>query len=1128
PNIRVVEEDQVDTLTVYNGGSPSNDVGGLTADRLSGLGMGGDAVIGGRLVRGGIGYTGLEAVNIELGSGDDTFTIESTHAGSTTLASADGSDTVNVKTLLGHTTIGTGLGNDIINVGSDLALLDQITALLTVDGGAGTDVLNITDTGDSNDNLGVLTRITLTGLDMPTVSEVQTLYVQAAGGQYRLRLEGAGSSFTIAPTPPVGGQAVADATLPTVITVGLSGEAVADEIWSVTLVTAAGSSVHTHTVAAGEDLADVAAALANDINTHAAGFLASVVGETIAIVNLSGRFAVLADSPDSGVALVDDSTARLSTVTLQGAVAEDDEWQLTLTSGGTRTTYSCTVLAGQSLADVAQALAAQVNTRQGFTTITVGSVLVIVNLDGALAVSAVGPVAGQAWVDGSVPGAATVTLSGEAVVGATWSLTLNNGLATSTHSHVVAAGETLADVAAALAGDINAGAAEGFAATVWNGLLVVANVTGKFVASAVAPSGGLMLVDDNTLTLSELALAGTAVEGQVWLVALDDGHSISTHSYAVAAGDTLASVAAGLAAAINADAGRGFVAFAVGETLAVSRVTVATLDYRLSPAAVGEQLARLYGILPAELAVEETARLAGSVTYKITFIREQAGINWPQLEWAESADGVALPVSGLTAGENASVDVRTATLMDGTTTPTPSTIHTLCVEAVGGTFAIRLLGQTTGALPYDATAEQVRMALEPILNPNNSDPSKPYTDNFTVTKHGNVFHIAFQGEYRGLRLTQADIDSGALDGFAVLQTRLDGINYYNVETTNIGLGSGNDRLDVWSIVNPTNIRTGDGADVTNIGNPASTVNEMAAPLFIDAQGHTPLHALLLLGTLDAHGASDGDVLNVTDDHDDVPGANTGLLTRNTIDGLGLYANPGEHGITYENFDVLNITLGDGGHLFDILSTHGGLTHVITGDGDDVVNVGTEAQTGRGTLDEIDGRLILHTGAGADQLNLFDIDDTNPNTGLLAADAGRDVEHSLTGLDMPAGGLWYDGAEEMNLYLGVDSDQLTLSGPHAETYTNIYGNTGDDRFIFLDDSCFRGTLSGQAGLDTIDYTDYRLNAVTGFKANTFYITAPQEGHIAGRFSDDPSAIDFSSVEHILGGENRDQFVFFPNG
>ena len=67
---------------------------------------------------------------------------------------------------------------------------------------------------------------------------------------------------------------------------------------------------------------------------------------------------------------------------------------------------------------------------------------------------------------------------------------------------------------------------------------------------------------------------------------------------------------------------------------------------------------------------------------------------------------------------------------------------------------------------------------------------------------------------------------------------------------------------------------------------------------------------------------------------------------------------------------------------------------------------------------------------------------------VVGDVVRDVEHSLTGLDMPAEGLWYDGAEEMNLYLGADGDQLTLSGPHAETYTNIYGNTGDDRFIFL--------------------------------------------------------------------------------
>ena len=47
-----------------------------------------------------------------------------------------------------------------------------------------------------DDNLATLTQTTLTGLDMPTVPEVQTFVVQAASGIYRLRAAGFGIAFS--------------------------------------------------------------------------------------------------------------------------------------------------------------------------------------------------------------------------------------------------------------------------------------------------------------------------------------------------------------------------------------------------------------------------------------------------------------------------------------------------------------------------------------------------------------------------------------------------------------------------------------------------------------------------------------------------------------------------------------------------------------------------------------------------------------------------------------------------------------------------------------------------------------------------------------------------------------------
>ena len=194
-NTRVKETDQVDTLNVFNGNSPADESSVLTATTLTGLGMGTDLVLAGHTFTGGITYANIESLNIHLGTGADNLTIESTHAGSTSITTGRGADVVRVKTIAGHTTVDTGADNDVITVSNDEGTVDQITALLTIDTGSGTtadpnaidaDTVNISDAADVNNNVGVLTGTTLTGLDMPTVPEVQTIFVKAAGGEYLL------------------------------------------------------------------------------------------------------------------------------------------------------------------------------------------------------------------------------------------------------------------------------------------------------------------------------------------------------------------------------------------------------------------------------------------------------------------------------------------------------------------------------------------------------------------------------------------------------------------------------------------------------------------------------------------------------------------------------------------------------------------------------------------------------------------------------------------------------------------------------------------------------------------------------------------------------------------------------
>jgi hypothetical protein len=198
PNLNVIEADQVDTLNVFNGRSPRHDLGTLTETRLTGLGMGGDRVIAGVPQPGGITYTGLEVVNIELGTGNDTFLVETTHTGATYIDGSKGTDTVNVQTIAGHTTIVGGLNDDTINVGS-LApetggIVDGIGALLTVIGDAAADTLNIDDRAEEDDNDATLTETFLIGLDMvasPNADLVQTVTLNnAISGSFQLIVPG--------------------------------------------------------------------------------------------------------------------------------------------------------------------------------------------------------------------------------------------------------------------------------------------------------------------------------------------------------------------------------------------------------------------------------------------------------------------------------------------------------------------------------------------------------------------------------------------------------------------------------------------------------------------------------------------------------------------------------------------------------------------------------------------------------------------------------------------------------------------------------------------------------------------------------------------------------------------------
>ncbi|MGB7961606.1 MAG: calcium-binding protein [Propionicimonas sp.] len=150
-----IESAQVDELVLNDSASLSSPAGTVTAAMVTGLGMGV-----------GVSYTDLEVLALTLGSGNDHLVVEATHAGTTEIAAGGGTDTLIIRAIDGHTRVDGGAADDTIRVGTAAGLLDLLAATLLIDGGPGNDTVTLDDSGDGNDNLGWLTKTTVTGLDM--------------------------------------------------------------------------------------------------------------------------------------------------------------------------------------------------------------------------------------------------------------------------------------------------------------------------------------------------------------------------------------------------------------------------------------------------------------------------------------------------------------------------------------------------------------------------------------------------------------------------------------------------------------------------------------------------------------------------------------------------------------------------------------------------------------------------------------------------------------------------------------------------------------------------------------------------------------------------------------------------
>jgi hypothetical protein len=182
-NFFVIEEDQVDALFVDNTDSVANNVGvlgdlmldGKLQVNLSGLGMGPDTTIGDLDLPGGITSNGLEEIFVDLALGSDHLTIDTTFPGVARIAAGGGTDTIDVRSIAGHTFVDTGPEADMVKIGKD-GLVQSLQGLLTLSGDVAQASVSTVAHGSPADGA------------VPAVDESQRVEIDATGGSFRLEL----------------------------------------------------------------------------------------------------------------------------------------------------------------------------------------------------------------------------------------------------------------------------------------------------------------------------------------------------------------------------------------------------------------------------------------------------------------------------------------------------------------------------------------------------------------------------------------------------------------------------------------------------------------------------------------------------------------------------------------------------------------------------------------------------------------------------------------------------------------------------------------------------------------------------------------------------------------------------
>jgi Ca2+-binding RTX toxin-like protein len=336
------------------------------------------------------------------------------------------------------------------------------------------------------------------------------------------------------------------------------------------------------------------------------------------------------------------------------------------------------------------------------------------------------------------------------------------------------------------------------------------------------------------------------------------------------------------------------------------------------------------------------------------------------------------------------------------------------------------------------------------------------------------------------------------------------ITYGTDEALTLSAGKFGDSFRVFGTAagTTTTINAGAGSDTFTLGS-ASVLD-----LFPTLGG--------IQGPLVLNGQDGFDTLSLRDTGSTV--GQTFTVTDSSVSRSGMGA------VSYGTMESLTLSAGSGNDTITVASTAATTPVVVNANGgNDVINVG--GHTGLfpffTSVGGIQGLLTVNAGSGADSLNYNDQGSllTRP---IKVAGAPYSVTTSQI-VRSGAAQVTYSGLESLTLNTSGGDDDITLQSSLATTSMVVNAGAGDDRVhlgAFDNGANLLGpvTLNGQAGSDTLDYSQFTSNVTVNLAAGTATRTTAISGfeNAVGGSGNDILVGD-ANANTLSGGAGRDVII-----